>query len=114
MTGISDWQAQVRRGLLELCVLALLEQGASYGYEILTRLNDAGRLAAGEGTVYPLLRRLKHLGLVETYWQESSAGPPRQYYRLSPTGRAHLAALRLEWTKLSAAVAAFLDGSPQS
>ena len=109
MTEIGEWQSQVRRGLLELCILALLEREPSYGYEIVVRLGAAPRLAAGEGTVYPLLRRLRQLGWLETTWQESTAGPPRQYYRLSRAGAAYLAALREEWRDLAATVDRFVE-----
>jgi PadR family transcriptional regulator PadR len=113
VTEIGEWQSQVRRGLLELCILALLDRQPSYGYEIVTRLGAAPRLAAGEGTVYPLLRRLRQLGWLETYWQESTAGPPRQYYRLSPEGRSYLTVLRGEWRDLASSVGSFLDhGEP--
>lgn len=108
MPDIGDWQSQMRRGLLELCILSILEAGASYGYEIVSRLSASPTLASGEGTVYPLLRRLKKLGWLETTWQESDAGPPRQYYQLSEAGQAHLGALRAEWSKLTASVDEFL------
>jgi PadR family transcriptional regulator PadR len=96
--------SQLRRGVLELCILQVLSRGASYGYEIVTTLESLGPLAAGENTVYPLLRRLKAEGLLETFMQDSSAGPPRQYYRLSPEGRRRLATLQREWAAMSDAV----------
>ena len=77
-----DWTSQLRRGVLELCILKLLRHGPSYGYEIVTTLGDLGPLAAGENTVYPLLRRLKADRHLETFARESPAGPPRQV----PTG----------------------------
>ncbi|HVS62418.1 MAG TPA: PadR family transcriptional regulator [Thermoanaerobaculia bacterium] len=94
----------MRRGLLELCILGLLEHRPSYGYEIVTRLAGVPALAVGEGTIYPLLRRLKSLGRLTTYWQESEAGPPRQYYRLSAAGEEYLSVLRGEWAQLAASV----------
>ena len=100
----SEWLSQVRRGLLELCVLALVGAETSYGYEIVTHLSTTRGLAAGEGTVYPLLRRLRRDGLLSTSWQESDAGPPRQYYALTPEGHTHLDALRREWTEIVASV----------
>ena len=112
MTEVSDWNSQIRRGLLELCILALLERGPSYGYEIVTRLGKAPRLAASEGTVYPLLRRLRRFGWLETSWEESDAGPPRQYYTLSPAGSEYLKALRFEWSEMTGAVSSFLKGKP--
>ena len=80
-----------------------------YGYEIVKGLAQAPKLAASEGTVYPLLRWLRKVGWLETYWQESDAGPPRQYYRLSPGGGEYLAALRKEWNELIASVGVLVD-----
>jgi len=102
----------MRRGLLELCILALLEHRPSYGYEIVTRLAGVPTLAVGEGTIYPLLRRLKSLGRLTTYWQQSEAGPPRQYYRLSAAGNEYLAALRAEWSQLAASVEEIVGTGP--
>ena len=98
------WTSQVRRGLLELCVLALLDRRPDYGYEVVTRLGNAPQLAAGEGTVYPLLRRLRKLGWLETSWQESESGPPRQYYELTESGRSHLRLLKSEWNQLGSSM----------
>lgn len=106
-----EWGAQLRRGVLELCILAIIGREASYGYQIVTRIASAAQLASGEGTIYPLLRRLKREGLVETFWQESDAGPPRQYYRLTSKGRGALRAMRSEWDALVAAMAVHLDGA---
>jgi len=104
-----DWLAQVRRGLLELCVLALVDQSATYGYELVTRLARTPQLAAGEGTVYPLLRRLRRDGLLQTHWKESEAGPPRQYYELTGSGRTHLRALHEDWAAVVDAVRVNLE-----
>lgn len=100
-----EWTSQVRRGVLELCVLRLLQDEPSYGYEIVTKLADFGPLAAGENTLYPLLRRLKSDQHLETYAVDSPTGPPRQYYRLTPRGREQLATLQKEWTQMADAVA---------
>ena len=99
-----DWLAQVRRGLLELCVLALINRTSTYGYEIVTHLSRSPHLAAGEGTVYPLLRRLRRDGFLNTKWIESDAGPPRQYYELTQRGRARLKALHEDWAAIVDAV----------
>jgi PadR family transcriptional regulator PadR len=104
MADIQEWNSQMRRGLLELCVLALLEARPRYGYEIVTSLAQADRLAASEGTVYPLLRRLRGLGWLETFWRESDSGPPRQYYELTEKGLARLRQLEAEWVELRRAV----------
>jgi len=99
-----EWSSQLRRGVLELCILAIIGRQPSYGYEIVTELAETPQLAAGEGTVYPLLRRLKKDGLVETFWKESAAGPPRQYYRITPAGTAALRAMHAQWSALLGAM----------
>lgn len=105
LPAIADWTSQLRRGVLELCILQLLRRDPSYGYEIVTRLETLGPLAAGENTVYPLLRRLKTEGLLDTFMQESPAGPPRQYYRLTADGKRRLSTLEKEWDAMVNAVA---------
>lgn len=102
-------QVQLKKGVLELCVLALLSRGDAYGYEIASRLAEG--IEMGEGTVYPLMRRLQAEGLVDTYLVESSAGPSRKYYRLTPVGRARFETQKTEWTTFSAAVDAILGGA---
>ncbi|HUP25974.1 MAG TPA: PadR family transcriptional regulator [Thermoanaerobaculia bacterium] len=104
MADIQDWNSQMRRGLLELCVLALLEARPGYGYEIVTSLAEADPLAASEGTVYPLLRRLRRFGWLETFWRESDSGPPRQYYQLTEKGLDRLRQLEAEWGELRRSV----------
>ena len=99
-----DWTSQLRRGVLELCVLRIVNDAASYGYEIVTRLESLGPLAAGENTVYPLLRRLKADRHLDTFSVDSPAGPPRQYYRLTAQGQRRLAALEKEWDAMVRAV----------
>ena len=99
-----DWTSQLRRGVLELCILKLLRLEPSYGYEIVTTLDQFSPLAAGENTVYPLLRRLKADGLLETFMQDSPSGPPRQYYRVTRQGRARLEAIEREWDAMTDAV----------
>jgi PadR family transcriptional regulator PadR len=95
-------QTQLRKGVLELCVLTMLSRGDAYGYEIASKLMaDVGM---GEGTIYPLMRRMQEDGLVSTYLVETSGGPPRKYYRLTAAGRATLTAQRGEWKSFQAAV----------
>jgi PadR family transcriptional regulator PadR len=101
-------QVQLKKGVLELCVLALLSRGDTYGYEIASRL--ANGIEMGEGTVYPLMRRMQADGLVDTYLKESTAGPPRKYYKLTAPGRESFAAQKSEWSSFSAAVNAILEG----
>jgi len=103
-SALGDWTSQLRRGVLELCILRLLASAPNYGYEIVTALDAFGPLAAGENTVYPLLRRLKADGLLETFMQDSPSGPPRQYYRVTRLGRERLGAIEQEWMAMTDAV----------
>lgn len=95
--------AQLRRGVLEYCVLALLSGEERYGYDLVTELSDAGLLAS-EGTIYPLLSRLRRDQLVATTWRDSEAGPPRRYYSLTPAGRMALDGFRDAWADFSVSV----------
>ena len=104
-------EIQLKKGVLGLCVLALLARADSYAYEIASRLSDA--IDMGEGTIYPLMRRMQSDGLVETYLVESSAGPSRKYYRLSDAGRSALAVQTADWKTFTDAVdAVLLDPAP--
>jgi len=104
-------EIQLKKGALELCVLALLSQRDSYAYEIASRLSDA--IGMGEGTIYPLMRRLQNDGLVETYLVESSSGPPRKYYRLTDAGRVSFTNQKAAWSSFSRAVQDILGGAEQ-
>src|SRR6187402_759901 len=95
-------QVQLKKGVLELCVLALLSRGDGYAYDIASRL--AKGIDMGEGTIYPLMRRLQDERLVETYLVESPSGPPRKYYRLTTAGAERFEAQKTEWAAFSAAV----------
>ena len=95
-------EIQLKKGALELCVLALLSQHDGYAYEIASRLADA--IGMGEGTIYPLMRRLQNDGLVKTYLVESPAGPPRKYYRLSEAGKKSFDGQKTAWNAFSGAV----------
>jgi PadR family transcriptional regulator PadR len=100
----TEWTSQLRRGVLELCVLRVLRDKPSYGYEIVTSLASLGPLAAGENTLYPLLRRLMTDGYLEGFPVESPTGPPRRYFRLTPRGRQRLAELKTDWNDLARAM----------
>ena len=99
-------QVQLKKGVLELCVLALLSSHDSYAYEIASRLAEG--IDMGEGTIYPLMRRMQSDGLVETYLVESSAGPPRKYYKLTEAGKQSFTAQQAEWKAFSRAVDSIL------
>ncbi|HEX3886139.1 MAG TPA: PadR family transcriptional regulator [Phenylobacterium sp.] len=101
-------EIQLKKGALELCVLALLSQHDSYAYEIASQLSES--IGMGEGTIYPLMRRLQTDRLVETYLVESPAGPSRKYYRLTEAGKASFAAQKSAWSSFSGAVETILGG----
>ncbi len=100
---------QLKKGALDLCVLALLSRADGYAYEIASRLAEA--IDMGEGTIYPLMRRMQADGLVETYLIESSSGPPRKYYRLTAKGRSSFAAQKAAWRAFAQAIETIL-GEP--
>jgi PadR family transcriptional regulator, regulatory protein PadR len=97
MADAASLSTSLRRGTLEFCVLALVEREDRYGNEIVRRLGDEPTLAASEGTIYPLLSRLRRSGWLDSKWAESPAGPPRRYYALTPAGRGALEHFRSEW-----------------
>lgn len=95
-------EIQLKKGVLGMCVLALLARGNSYAYEIASKLAHA--VGMGEGTIYPLMRRMQSDGLVKTYLEESPSGPPRKYYQLTDAGRASFASQLAEWRAFTASV----------
>jgi len=90
---------QLRRGVLEFCVLALLGDEERYAYDIVEELGAMNGLVTSEGTIYPLLSRLRRDELVATRWRESEQGPPRRYYRLTATGTRSLATFAEDWAR---------------
>src|SRR5208282_6369526 len=102
------WEVQLRKGCLELAVLAALWDGELYGLAILRRLESDSDLIVSEGTVYPLLSRLKALGLVESEWVESDAGHPRKYYALTPAGRGRTQEMAAIWARFSSSMSRLL------
>jgi PadR family transcriptional regulator PadR len=105
--GTAPLMAQMRKGAIEYCVLALLRHDERYGFELVRELS-AAELVTSEGTIYPLLSRLRKDGLVETTWRESTQGPPRRYYRLTTQGKASLEAFIDQWQQFSKAVGRIL------
>ncbi|MGL4598625.1 MAG: PadR family transcriptional regulator [Bacteroidia bacterium] len=103
-TNTENTKAQMRKGVLEYCILSILADGDAYPTEIIERMK-AARLVVVEGTLYPLLTRLKNTGLLTYRWEESVSGPPRKYYRLTETGEQFLSELHMSWDELVAAVA---------
>jgi PadR family transcriptional regulator PadR len=90
--------------VLEFCVLALLRDGERYAFELVRTLSDVEGMVTSEGTLYPLLARLRREGLVETTWRESPSGPPRRYYTLTARGEDVLGAFSVEWERFSRSV----------
>jgi PadR family transcriptional regulator PadR len=98
------WEIQLRKGSLELAILAALWQGRLYGLEILRHLETNSDMIVVEGTVYPLLSRLRGLGFVESEWVESEFGHPRKYYRLTAAGRQRAVEMSRIWARFSASM----------
>ena len=103
MSNLDNTQAQMRKGVLEFCILSVLYHKEVYTSDIIEKLKEA-RLIVVEGTLYPLLTRLKNAGLLSYRWVESSSGPPRKYYSLTPLGEKFLDELRVTWRELVEAV----------
>ncbi len=107
-TDDSDRQTQLLRGVLDMCLLALLAREPAHGYELVRRMEDAGFGAISYGTIYPLLTRMRRLGLVADEQQASPTGPPRKVYALTGPGRSHLDAWQKQWDRFADTVAGIL------
>lgn len=100
---IENTKAQMRKGVLEYCILSVLSNKDAYASDIIETLKK-GKLIIVEGTLYPLLTRLKNAGLLTYKWEESTSGPPRKYYSLTPDGQDFLKELNTTWNELVEAV----------
>jgi PadR family transcriptional regulator, regulatory protein PadR len=109
MGEMDSRRSQLLRGVLDLCLLAVMREGPAYGYEMTKRLRARGLSTVGEGSIYPLLGRLERDGLVETRRAASNGGPPRKYYSLSAAGEHALEVGRREWQMARDAVDGALD-----
>ncbi|MDA0718568.1 MAG: PadR family transcriptional regulator [Bacteroidetes bacterium] len=101
--NIENTKAQMRKGVLEFCILSVLQDQEAYTSDLLQTLKSAKMLVV-EGTVYPLLTRLKNSGLLQYRWEESTSGPPRKYYAITPEGQEFLSELKDTWIELQNAV----------
>lgn len=101
--NVENTKAQMRKGVLEYCILSVLKDQEAYPSDILAELKEA-KLLVVEGTIYPLLMRLKNAGVLTYRWEESKSGPPRKYYRLTDEGRSFLSELDDTWNQLVNAV----------
>jgi PadR family transcriptional regulator PadR len=99
-----NWEAQLRKGCLEMAILATLWAGPLYGLEILRSLDQRWELALAEGTLYPILARLKAEGLLQSEWVEADAGHPRKYYRLTAQGRRRTREMARSWSTFSSTI----------
>lgn len=107
--AVESRRSQMLRGVLDLCLLAVVLEEPAYGYEMTRRLRERGLTTVGEGSIYPLLGRLERDGLVETHRAASDGGPPRKYYRASPLGRRALTEGLDAWRSVRGEVDAVLD-----
>lgn len=105
-----DHSSQLLKGVLDMCLLAIISEEPSYGYEMVDKLQHKGLELVSEGSIYPLLSRLQKRGYIEGYLVESSGGPPRKYYRIAEDGRTQLTRWSAEWHRLSAGVEEVLNG----
>jgi PadR family transcriptional regulator, regulatory protein PadR len=101
--------SQLRRGVLVFCVLALLRNGERYSFDLVRALGDTDGLVTSEGTLYPLLGRLRREGLVDSSLRESPSGPPRRYYRITTDGEAALRTFATQWTRFRDSVDTLLE-----
>jgi PadR family transcriptional regulator PadR len=106
--NIENTQSQMRKGILEYCILAVIRRGEAYPSDLIAELRSSG-LPILEGTLYPLLTRLKNAGLLSYRWVESPSGPPRKYFSLTEAGHATYVELERTWVELSKAVANITD-----
>jgi PadR family transcriptional regulator PadR len=102
-TNIDNIQSQMKKGVLEFCILSIIQRGEVYPSDIVQELKDSG-MQVLEGTLYPLLTRLKNAGYLEYRWVESLSGPPRKYFSMSESGKQFYISLETTWTELSIAV----------
>jgi PadR family transcriptional regulator PadR len=102
--NLENVKAQMRKGVLEFCILSILSKGDAYASDILKKLKESDLIIV-EGTLYPLLTRQKNMGLLSYRWEESTQGPPRKYYALTEKGRDFLTGLDASWKELVEAVA---------
>ena len=114
MSQETAWPSEWLRGVLELCVLRVLADGATYGYAVATRLADSGLGTVKGGTLYPLLIRLENAGLVTAQWRAGDGGPGRKYYELTEHGRAELASTTDRWVRFTALTGEILTAPPTS
>lgn len=108
---MGGWETQLRKGVVDLAVLATIARGETYGYHIVEQLHRLEGLALTESTVYPVLTRLARDGLLAIRTAQSPAGPPRRYYRLTAEGEQHFRRMAESWRKVSRSVSELIEGA---
>jgi PadR family transcriptional regulator PadR len=105
-----EHSSQLLKGVLDMCLLTLISEEPSYGYEMVDKLQQRGLALVSEGSIYPLLSRLQKKGYIQGYFVESTGGPPRKYYRIEPEGKERLDEWIEEWQRVTAGVSRVLNG----
>lgn len=111
--NLEKTRAQMRKGVLELCILSIISEKPAYVSDIIEKLKES-KLLVVEGTLYPLLTRLKNDGFLNYHWEESKSGPPRKYYKTTQLGSALLKELTKCWTELTDAVDLLINNKPRN
>ncbi len=106
---IGNWESQVRKGMLDFIILLCLRKREYYGYELIRTIKAASELEISEGTIYPLLNRLKKEDLVTSRWEEKESGIPRKYYGITAKGRAALVDAKESWLKFNTSLARLME-----
>ncbi len=110
--NIDDWKSQIKRGTLEYCILLMIAQKPTYGYELINNLDKYPMIATKENTMYPLLRRLLKEGYISSEWKEVSEGvPPRKYYNITDLGKEYLDEMSAEWENLAFSISEIKKGN---
>lgn len=108
--NINKWNSQLRKGVLEFCILSILERGRNYGYQIIQSLSDFTGVDIKRGTIYALFKRLYEEGYIRYQWEESNYGPPRKIYYLSQEGKQVLTKMKNHWNEFSNSVSKVIKG----
>lgn len=110
--NIDDWKSQLKRGILEYCILLMIKKKPWYGYELISEISKWDIIAAKESTIYPLLRRMQKEEYLESTWQDSQEGlPPRKYYQLTARGCEYLELMKIEWGHLVELITELKEGT---
>lgn len=112
--SLKKWISQVRKGSLELCILAVIKEKSIYAFELIQELEKIESLVLTEGTIYPLLKRLQNDELISSFWVESDNGPPRKYYQITEKGKEFFDEMSKEWIKFTQAINNILKRSEEN